>query len=62
MKKKEKIIIAYLKDFPIETIYKQHILSFYANEQRKPSKAIFLNKYQYLLHIIITRCKLNDKG
>lgn len=62
MNKKEKIIIAYLKDFSAETIYKHHIQSFYTNKQRKPSKAILVNKYQYLLHIIITRSKANNEG
>ena len=62
MSKREKIIIAYLKDYPLETIYENHILSFCTNKQRKPSKSILMNKYQYLLHVVITRCRLSDKG
>jgi len=57
----KKIIIAYLKDYPLETICERHILSF-SKGQRKPSKTILMHKYQYLLHIIITRCKQSDEG
>lgn len=59
--KPRKIIIAYLKDYPIETIYERHVSSF-CSGQRKPSRPILMHKYQYLLHIIITRCKQSDKG
>ena len=61
MKDREKIIIAYLKDIPLETIYERHVLSF-CDGQRKPSKSILMHKYQYLLHIIITRCRQSDEG
>lgn len=60
-KDREKIIIAYLKDIPLESIYERHILSF-CDGQRKPSKPTLMHKYQYLLHIIITRCRQSDKG
>ena len=60
-KDREKIIIAYLKDIPLETIYERHALSF-SDGQRKPSKSILMHKYQYLLHIIITRCRQSDEG
>ena len=56
-----KIIIAYLKDIPLETICERHILSF-SDGKRKPSKTILMHKYQYLLHVIITRCKQSDEG
>lgn len=56
-----KITIAYLKDIPLETICERHILSF-SDGKRKPSKTILMHKYQYLLHIIITRCKQSDEG
>lgn len=61
-KKKEKIVIAYLKDYTVDEIYERHIVSFCNEREHKPSKAILTQKYQYLLHIIITRCKLSDKG
>ena len=60
-KKREKIIIAYLKDIPLTTIYEHHILSF-CSDKNRPSKAVLMTKYQYLLHIIITRCKQSDEG
>ena len=60
-KDREKIIIAYLKDIPLETIYERHVLSF-CDGQRKPSKTILMHKYQYMLHVIITRCKQSDEG
>ena len=56
-----KITIAYLKDIPLETICERHILSF-SDGKRKPSKTILMHKYQYLLHVIITRCKQSDEG
>lgn len=56
-----KIIIAYLKDIPLETICERHILSF-SDGKRKPSMTILMHKYQYLLHVIITRCKQSDEG
>lgn len=59
-KKRESIIIAYLKDFKVEDIYEHHVMSICNG--RKPSKTILLTKYQYLLHIIITRCKRSDTG
>lgn len=61
MKNTPKIIIAYLKDIPLETICERHILSF-SDGKRKPSKTILMHKYQYLLHVIITRCKQSDEG
>ena len=61
MKKNTKIIIAYLKDIPLETIYEHHILSF-CSGKNKLSKTVLMPKYQYLLHVIITRCKLSDDG
>ncbi len=60
MKKNTKIIIAYLKDYSIDDIYEHHISSFCSDS--KPSKTILMHKYQYLLHTIITRCKMNDDG
>lgn len=60
-KDREKIIIAYLKDIPLETIYENHVSSFCSN-RLNPSKTILMHKYQYLLHVIITRCKMNDEG
>lgn len=60
-KKNTKITIAYLKNFTIEDIYERHVLTF-GDGQRKPSKSILMHKYQYLLHIIITRCKQSDEG
>lgn len=59
-KNREKIIIAYLKDIPLETIYERHVLSFCDGQQ--PSKTILMHKYQYMLHVIITRCKQSDEG
>lgn len=56
-----KIIIAYLKDYPLETICERHVLSF-SKGRKKTSKTILMHKYQYLLHIIITRCKQSDEG
>ena len=60
-KDRGKKIIAYLKDIPLETIYERHVLTF-GDGQRKPSKSILMHKYQYLLHIIITRCRQSDEG
>lgn len=61
MKKNAKITIAYLKDYSIADMYDNHVLSF-CSDKPKPSKTILMHKYQYLLHLIITRCKMNDDG
>lgn len=61
MKKNSKITIAYLKDVSISDICKNHVLSF-CKDRQKMSKTILMHKYQYLLHIIITRCKMNEEG
>ena len=62
MKNNSKITIAYLKDdYSITDIYENHVLSF-CSDKPKPSKTILMHKYQYLLHVIITRCKMNDDG
>ena len=60
-KPKEKIVLAYLKDYSFEDIYEHHINSF-CIDKRKPSRMVLIPKYQYLIHIIITRCKWSDKG
>ena len=61
MKYNTKITIAYLKDYSITDLYESHVLSF-STDKQKPSKVILMHKYQYLLHVIITRCKMNDEG
>lgn len=61
MKNKQKLIIAYLKDYPIAEIYEHHVKSF-CYDKAKPSTTILMPKYQYLLHVIITRCMQSDEG
>ena len=60
-KPREKIVLAYLKDYSIEDIYEHHIKSFCIGK-RKASRMKLIPKYQYLIHLIITKCKWSDKG
>ena len=60
-KAREKIVLACLKDYNIEDIYEHHVNSFCIGK-RKASRASIIPKYQYLIHLIITKCKWSDKG
>lgn len=60
-KARERVVLAYLKEFKVEDIYEQHINSFCIGK-RKVSRSVLIPKYQYLIHVIITRCKWSDKG
>ena len=60
-KPKEKIILTYLKDYKIEDIVKKHYYCL-PEGASKPSKTILSQKYQYLIHLIITHCKSNQQG
>lgn len=60
-KQKEKIILAYLKDYKIEYIVKKHYYCL-CGGAAKPSKIILYQKYQYMIHLIITHCKFHQQG
>lgn len=60
-KQKEKIILAYLKDYKIEDIIKKHYYCL-PEGASKPSKTLLYQKYQYMIHIIISHCKYNQLG
>lgn len=60
-KPEEKIILAYLKDYKIADIVKKHYYRL-GEGASKPSKTILSQKYQYLIHLIITHCKSNQQG
>lgn len=63
MKDKSKQVLAYLKDVDVATIIENHI-TYYCDMRGnpKPSKVILKQKYQYMLHLIITRCKYHQDG
>lgn len=60
--KKEFLSLAYLKDVDIDHIIDMHIAYSEFEDKPKPSKAILKQKYQYMLHLIITRCKYHQGG
>ena len=60
--KKEFLSLAYLKDVDIDHIIDMHIAYSESENKPKPSKAILKQKYQYMLHLIITRCKYHQGG
>ena len=60
-KQRKRIVLAYLKDCNFEDIYEHHIESFCMGK-RKASRIKLIPKYQYLIHLIITKCKWSDKG
>lgn len=62
MSKNTKITLAYLKDVDIEYILDMHIAYSEFEGKPKPSRAILKQKYQYMLHLIITRCKYHQDG
>ena len=58
MMNNNKITLAYLTDIDIEHVLDMHIAYNCDYEGKpKPSRAILKQKYQYMLHLIITRCK-----
>lgn len=63
MDKNTKITIAYLIDIDVDYIVDMHI-AFHCNLEGKPkpSRMILKQKYQYMLHLIITRCKFHKDG
>lgn len=62
MSKYTKFTLAYLKDVDVEYITDRHIAYSEFEDKPKPSKGILKQKYQYMLHLIITRCKYHQDG
>ncbi len=62
MRKNTKFTLAYLKDVDIEYIIDMHIAYSEFENKPKPSRGILKQKYQYMLHLIITRCKYHQDG
>lgn len=63
MSKNKTITLAYLTNIDIEYITDMHIAFTCDYEGKpKPSKTILKQKYQYLLHLIITKCKYHKDG
>lgn len=62
MRKNTKFTLAYLKDVDIEYILDMHIAYSEFEGKPKPSRTILKHKYQYMLHLIITRCKYHQDG
>ena len=51
-------VLAYLSDVDIDYIVDMHIAYHCDFEGKpKPQRAILKQKYQYMLHLIITKCK-----
>lgn len=63
MIKNTKFVLAYLTDIDIANIMESHI-SYNCNfgSKPKPSEVILKQKYLYMLHLIITRCKYHKDG
>ena len=57
------LVLAYLKDVDIDYIMDMHI-AFHCDYEGKPtpSRMILKQKYQYMLHLIITKCKYHKNG
>ena len=63
MRKNTKFTLAYLTDIDIEHIMDMHITYHCDFEGKsKPSRTILKQKYLYMLHLIITRCKYHKDG
>ncbi len=62
MRKNKNFTLAYLKDVDIDHIIDMHIAYSESENKPKPSKSILKQKYQYMLHLIITRCKYHQGG
>ena len=63
MSKNSTHTLAYLKDIDVDYIVDMHIAYHCDYEGKpKPSTAILKQKYQYMLHLIITKCKYNKDG
>ena len=63
MRKNKNYTLAYLTDIEIEHIMDMHI-AYHCDFEGKPqpSREILKQKYQYMLHLIITRCKYHKDG
>ena len=57
------LLLAYLTDIDVDYIVDMHI-AYHCDFEGKPtpSKIILKHKYQYLLHLIITKCKYHKDG
>ena len=63
MRKNKNYTLAYLTDIEIEHIMDMHITYHCDFEGKsKPSRTILKQKYLYMLHLIITRCKYHKDG
>ena len=63
MRNAKSFTLAYLKDIDINYIVDMHIAYHTDFEGKpKPSTIILKHKYQYMLHLIITKCKYNKDG
>lgn len=62
-RKMKSYVLAYLVDVDIDHIMDMHI-AFHCDYEGKPtpSRMILKQKYQYLLHLIITKCKCHKDG
>ena len=55
-------VLAYLADIDIANIVESHISYNCFGSKPKPSEVILKQKYLYMLHLIITRCKYHKDG
>lgn len=62
MRNTKSFTLAYLVNIDIDNIVDMHIAYSDFEGKPKPSTIILKQKYQYMLHLIITKCKYNKDG